>query len=351
MKGLSYQKGVIFIGEENIGWAYAEGNRTSSMALPLEASSLLRIGKDVFFSMPFWYKLLVFSWGIGSLSSLLGSILFGWPHLLPVFTFFYLLLGTHFIFPAELRKFHGAEHKIFSFKGVKNRRNLPRITRAKITNRYCSTNTVVLYFLLVVLFIPIMTIWLSFSQAAMVVSYSAVAAAPILHRILQMKPMTPIRKLMLQVSYLLQRRVTCSPPERIHLLTALEAYRTLAKRENPHLLHDSKAHGRKKEEHRMAIIDLTVVPIGTESTSMSEDVAEIQKVLDKHSEHIDYQLTSMSTIIEGELKDLFPIVQELHEIPFNRGAKRVSTNIRIDDRRDSDKGGMDEKVSSVKNKI
>nr|WP_245917960.1 MTH1187 family thiamine-binding protein [Alteribacillus bidgolensis] len=101
----------------------------------------------------------------------------------------------------------------------------------------------------------------------------------------------------------------------------------------------------------MAIIDLTIVPVGTESTSMSEDVAEVQKVLDRHSQKIDYHLTSMSTIIEGDLNDLFPIVQELHEIPFNRGAKRVATNIRLDDRRDGTQESMKGKVSSVENKL
>nr|WP_244504231.1 MTH1187 family thiamine-binding protein [Salibacterium halotolerans] len=100
----------------------------------------------------------------------------------------------------------------------------------------------------------------------------------------------------------------------------------------------------------MAVVDITVVPVGTASTSISEDVAAMQQVLDGHSENIHFQLTPMGTVLEGKLEDLLPIVKELHDIPFQRGAGRVSTNIRIDDRRDKENHGMAEKLASVENK-
>lgn len=100
----------------------------------------------------------------------------------------------------------------------------------------------------------------------------------------------------------------------------------------------------------MAIIDITVIPVGTGTPSVSEHVAEIQKVLQKHEGQIKYQLTPMSTLIEGNLKDLLEIVQEIHEVPFQSGLQRVCTNIRIDDRRDKEHS-MERKMNSVKSKL
>ena len=31
----------------------------------------------------------------------------------------------------------------------------------------------------------------------------------------------------------------------------------------------------------------------------------------------------MNTLIEGDLKDLFEVVQAIHELPFNKGIDRV----------------------------
>jgi uncharacterized protein (TIGR00106 family) len=95
----------------------------------------------------------------------------------------------------------------------------------------------------------------------------------------------------------------------------------------------------------MAIVDVTVIPIGTESPSVSKYVVELQRVLKRYMDEgkITYQLTPMNTIIEGELSVLFEVIQAIHEVPFHHGIQRVATNIRIDDRRD--------KVSSMEGKL
>jgi uncharacterized protein (TIGR00106 family) len=100
----------------------------------------------------------------------------------------------------------------------------------------------------------------------------------------------------------------------------------------------------------MAVIDVTVIPIGTSTPSVSEYVVEIQKVLQRHEGRIKYQLTPMSTLIEGDLKILFEIVHEIHEVPFQKGLQRVCTNIRIDDRRDKEHS-MERKLKSVQTKL
>lgn len=99
----------------------------------------------------------------------------------------------------------------------------------------------------------------------------------------------------------------------------------------------------------MAIVDVTVIPVGTETPSVSSYVAEIQKVLDvfENQGKIRFQLTPMNTIIEGDLPDLFEVIQAMHEVPFSKGILRVCTNIRIDDRRDVSRK-MEEKVDKVK---
>lgn len=97
----------------------------------------------------------------------------------------------------------------------------------------------------------------------------------------------------------------------------------------------------------MAIVQITVVPIGTETPSLSGYVAALQQVLDEADEPIHYELTPMSTVIEGELDVLFRVVRKLHETPFEQGALRVSTTVTIDDRRDKP-GSMAQKMESVR---
>jgi len=99
----------------------------------------------------------------------------------------------------------------------------------------------------------------------------------------------------------------------------------------------------------MAVIEVSVVPIGTDSPGLSTYVAGCIKVLQR-AEGIKYELTSMGTIIEGELDRVLSVVREMHEVPFGTGVSRVVTTIRIDDRRD--KGiTMNGKVAAVKSKL
>lgn len=99
----------------------------------------------------------------------------------------------------------------------------------------------------------------------------------------------------------------------------------------------------------MAIAEVTVIPIGTGSTSLSSYVAEMQRVLEKQEE-VECQLTSMGTILEGPLSKIFAAIQALHEAPFAQGAKRVSTVIKIDDRRDKP-SSSEQKLRSVREKL
>ena len=98
----------------------------------------------------------------------------------------------------------------------------------------------------------------------------------------------------------------------------------------------------------MAILEISVVPIGTGGTSLSAYVADCLRMLKK--EKLRYELSSMGTNIEGDLKDLFKIALKMHQVPFKKGARRVATTIKIDDRRDK-KGTLEGKKRAVKDKL
>jgi len=99
----------------------------------------------------------------------------------------------------------------------------------------------------------------------------------------------------------------------------------------------------------MAIIDISVVPVGTQSPSVSEYIAGAVRML-KSEPDIKYELTPMNTIIEGDLDKLMTLAQKMHRSAFDAGAMRVVTTIRIDERRDKPLT-MDSKIKAVKEKL
>jgi len=99
----------------------------------------------------------------------------------------------------------------------------------------------------------------------------------------------------------------------------------------------------------MAILEISVVPIGMKGTSLSQYVADCIKVL-RNERRVKYELTSMGTNIEGSLQDLVRIALKMHAVPFKKGAPRVVTTLKIDDRRDK-KGTLEGKKKAVQNKL
>jgi uncharacterized protein (TIGR00106 family) len=97
--------------------------------------------------------------------------------------------------------------------------------------------------------------------------------------------------------------------------------------------------------------ELSVVPIGTGSTELSTYIAEALKRI-KRMKGLKWQLTPMGTIVETDtLDELLDVVKGAHEALFEIGAVRVSTLIKIDDRRDTHGERMKAKVDSVMTKI
>ena len=98
----------------------------------------------------------------------------------------------------------------------------------------------------------------------------------------------------------------------------------------------------------MAIIEISIVPVGTGTPSVSQYVAGAVKLLQGEKD-IKYELTAMGTIIEGDLEQLLGLVGKMHQSAFAGGAMRVVTTVKIDERRDK-ASSITGKVESVKRK-
>ena len=94
----------------------------------------------------------------------------------------------------------------------------------------------------------------------------------------------------------------------------------------------------------MALMQLTILPLGTGDCSVGKYVESIREKLEEKG--AVFSLNDMGTEIEGRAEDLLHLVAEIYEAPFEQGAVRVVTNIMIDDRRDKDVG-IGDKIRSL----
>ncbi|MEM0475867.1 MAG: MTH1187 family thiamine-binding protein [Candidatus Norongarragalinales archaeon] len=101
----------------------------------------------------------------------------------------------------------------------------------------------------------------------------------------------------------------------------------------------------------MPVMEISVVPVGTKTASISKHVAAAVRVLKKR--RLKFELTPMCTVVEGELDELFAAAKEMHETVFRDSGgsvARVLTTIKIDDRKDKSLS-MKSKLDSLKKKL
>ncbi len=98
----------------------------------------------------------------------------------------------------------------------------------------------------------------------------------------------------------------------------------------------------------MAVAEISVVPVGTPSPSISNYVAQAVKIVKESG--LKYELSSMSTNVEGDVAAILEVVRKVHEACFEQGAVRVLTSVKIDDRRDKPLT-IDGKKSAVQSKL
>jgi uncharacterized protein (TIGR00106 family) len=96
----------------------------------------------------------------------------------------------------------------------------------------------------------------------------------------------------------------------------------------------------------MATADLTVIALGRPDASASAYIAEIQRRLARQ-DRVRYVMHAMGTSLEGSTADILALVAELHAVPFELGVPRVSTVLKLDERRDKEQT-LEDKVASVR---
>ncbi len=99
----------------------------------------------------------------------------------------------------------------------------------------------------------------------------------------------------------------------------------------------------------MAIMEISLVPVGTKTTSISEYAVDAVKQLEEQG--IKHQVGPMGIIAEAPVRELLEAANAMHEsLFFSSDIQRVVTTIRIDDRRDTEHT-MERKVKSIKEKV
>jgi uncharacterized protein (TIGR00106 family) len=98
----------------------------------------------------------------------------------------------------------------------------------------------------------------------------------------------------------------------------------------------------------VALLEISVVPVGTDNPSISSFVAQACREAQRNG--IKYQVTPTSTVMEGDLPALLNVAQEMHQAAFKGHCQRVVTNISIDERRDKDLT-MQETVTAVQTEV
>ncbi len=98
----------------------------------------------------------------------------------------------------------------------------------------------------------------------------------------------------------------------------------------------------------MALAQVSVVPVGTRSTSIGDPIADAVRVLRKAK--VRHQVSALGTLFEGSPATLFPLVRRMHEAAFKGGARRVMTTVLVDDRRDK-RVTLESKVAAVRKRL
>lgn len=96
----------------------------------------------------------------------------------------------------------------------------------------------------------------------------------------------------------------------------------------------------------MTLMEFTMFPID-KGSSLSTYVAAVLDIVDKSG--LDYRLTPMGTVVEGEWPDLLSLLDRCFQATQGF-SDRISLSVRFDYRKDRS-GGMLSKIASVERKI
>ncbi len=101
------------------------------------------------------------------------------------------------------------------------------------------------------------------------------------------------------------------------------------------------------DKSNLVIAEFSIIPVGNSETSVGRYVAAAVKAF-KNIEGLEYEVTAMGTVLAArDLDTILAAVKRAHEAVVAKGAKRVESTLRIDDRRDKPRA-IDDKVKAVK---
>ncbi|KAI1640906.1 YkoF-like protein [Biscogniauxia mediterranea] len=69
--------------------------------------------------------------------------------------------------------------------------------------------------------------------------------------------------------------------------------------------------------------DFCLIPVGTGSTSVAEEVAEVQRLL--RASGLTYTMHSAGTTVEGSWDQVMKVIGQAHSLVHSRGVVRVQT--------------------------
>lgn len=77
------------------------------------------------------------------------------------------------------------------------------------------------------------------------------------------------------------------------------------------------------------LVEFSILPVG-KGVSISKFVAKAIDLVDKSG--LDYKVTEMGTVVEGEWKEIFRLIERCHRLLLKETG-RVVTTIKVDDRK------------------
>ena len=99
----------------------------------------------------------------------------------------------------------------------------------------------------------------------------------------------------------------------------------------------------------MLLAELEIIPIGTQGPSLSAQLTEVAKLIDRSG--LDYRVGPMGTIVEGDWDRVMTLVKQCHQAVL-ASTSRVMTTIRIDERKDQPAPGrITRKVQSLETRV
>lgn len=98
----------------------------------------------------------------------------------------------------------------------------------------------------------------------------------------------------------------------------------------------------------MAIMDISVMPVGTGTPSLSEQIARAVRLAKESG--LEYSVTAMGTEITGDVDVLLDLAAAMHKAVLQGKVRRVITTIKLDDRTDKEVT-LKSRVAAVEEKL